>query len=670
MKHKKELTLEDLNLTLTEIKNTLESRKDTELHLQELIEQYKRSIKESQINEKEYEKNIFNLKTENLRLLKDIEGLQYRVSLYESSKSWKVTYPLRYTVKTLAKFKKLFVKLIQDPSLIKKAAVATRKHGLRYSINKISAMVQDYTPQRVEFTFDLLSQNTVYILTTKHCFYIANLIKANLNKLNISSEIIFEKPKNGFVKGLHFVICPQMFNQLPESYISFQLEQSVSSRWFTDDYINKLENSYAILDYSLKNIDFLQKKGLHYQQMYFMPIGYNKNYETDYLNHQDEEYDVLFYGDVNNERRKKYLEELNKRFKVKVVSEVFGDELYKELQKAKIIVNIHYYEGALLETTRLFECLSLGKLIVSETSSDISEHTTLENTVDFVPVNDIQAMCERVSYWLEDSNRRKEKISYNIKFLNCSPNWFEYYFMRFMLANDWISFDKFYQLSGKHIKFNSDFVCLGLPESTERAKDFQKDNCYGIDYFPGLRHRKGWIGCGLSYKFIFKKAQEQNFNDVIICEDDVEFKEDFSIHLKEIRSYLSTKDNWDLFSGVIADLHSDVKIKSIEKVNNQEYIYIDKMTSMVMNIYSSRFFEKIISWNENNHDVSNNAIDRYIENSSNITTVTRIPYLVGHKEELNSTLWGFKNNVYSEMIKNSELALKDKVNAYQKNIAK
>ena len=67
-------------------------------------------------------------------------------------------------------------------------------------------------------------------------------------------------PEEGYLDVLYIVICPQMFPVLPGQYIVYQLEQSVSSRWFTDDYLARLENSLAIFDYSLKNIAFCKIK--------------------------------------------------------------------------------------------------------------------------------------------------------------------------------------------------------------------------------------------------------------------------------------------------------------------------------------------------------------------------------------------------------------------------
>ncbi|NYY80401.1 hypothetical protein DMH27_09655 [Raoultella planticola] len=191
---------------------------------------------------------------------------------------------------------------------------------------------------------------------------------------------------------LHIVVCPQMFEQLPKHYIAFQMEQSVNSRWFTEDYFARLNNAVAIFDYSLKNIEYLLHQGIPYQKLFYMPISSYADYPA-YLSQigydlserkGDKAADVLFYGDPNCERRKAYLQELKKHFNVTVASEVFGDRLTKMVKDARVVINIHYYEDALLETTRLYETLSLGTPIVSESSSDIEEHRDLQGVIDFV----------------------------------------------------------------------------------------------------------------------------------------------------------------------------------------------------------------------------------------------------------------------------------------------
>jgi len=63
---------------------------------------------------------------------------------------------------------------------------------------------------------------------------------------------------------------------------------------------------------------------------------------------------------------------------------------------AKVIVNIHYYENALLETTRICECLSLGIPIVSEMGSDQVHYEGKFESVTFTPLNDIDAMIHAI----------------------------------------------------------------------------------------------------------------------------------------------------------------------------------------------------------------------------------------------------------------------------------
>jgi GR25 family glycosyltransferase involved in LPS biosynthesis len=188
----------------------------------------------------------------------------------------------------------------------------------------------------------------------------------------------------------------------------------------------------------------------------------------------------------------------------------------------------------------------------------------------------------------------------------------------------------------------------------------------GFQYFPGLRHNVGWIGCGLSYKFILRKAHEQKFKDITICEDDVEFFSDWKERFDQIHEHLETQgESWDIFAGLIANLHADTNIKAIEKFNDFELIHIDKMVSMVLNTYNASVFPKVMNWDENFRDPYKNTIDRFIEDQTNIDVITTAPFLVGHKEELTSTLWGFKNSQYTDLIAASTKLLQEKVSAFK-----
>lgn len=511
-----------------------------------------------------------------------------------------------------------------------------------------------------------LRSGSVVILTTAHCLYLAQSISVALSRVGIASHVIHEPPAGGYSNNLHFVISPQLFAQLPVFYIAVQMEQSVSSRWFTGGYLSILQNSAAILDYSTINIGFLTRQGLNPRQIFYVPLDYIANYAPEPA-HILENYDVVFYGDANNRRRLKFLQELKKHFRVKVIDNLFGEALYAELTRARIIVNIHYYEDALLETTRIWECLSLHKLIVSERSSDMDQHADLTQLIDFVDVDDISGMVERVRYWLENESLRLQRITENRLLLQKQPSRFDYFFYRFLLATDNISFEKFWHLAGHKTELPSDTVCLSLPEYVERAEGFARDNRFGFSVFPGLRHTQSWIGCAMSYKYLIMLARQQGLRQIMICEDDVEFPSDFEMRWRDIRECLNDSEiTWDIFAGLIADLDKDVDVLGLYKFRDQQFAVINKLISTVFNAYSERVYDTIARWDENNHDVTTNTIDRYLRRQGTLNILTVDPFLIGHKESQQSTIWGVENTHYTDLIKASNQLLKEKILTYKK----
>lgn len=525
-----------------------------------------------------------------------------------------------------------------------------------------SSIEEDRTVESTVPTFFLHgSASPIVILTVPHCTYVATEIQSALQRVEIQSKIIYKIPDSGYDDVPHFVICPQMFERLPDLYVSFQMEQSVSSRWFTEEYIRKLENSFAIMDYSLANIAKLQDMGLYAQQMYHVPIGFVRNY-VDLSDAIDPDYDVIFYGDIQNARRREFIAELSKVCKVKVINDLFGEPLHAELARARLVVNIHYYAGALLETTRLWECLSLGKLVISERSVDMDQHADLADLIDFVEVDDIAGMVERVRYWLGNEDARRERLEQNHKALQDAPDQFDAHFYRFLLATDNITFDEFWNLTGQRMRLSSDKICLNLPEFVRRSQSFDRDNRFGFVRFTGLRHSQGWVGCAMSYKLMIMLARKQGLPSITICEDDVEFPEDFESRWPAIQQYLQTNpDDWDVFSGLMADVHADTKIVATYVRDQMQFLLTDRLISMVFNVYNASTFDAVASWNELDRDVASNTIDRYLERARSLRILVTLPFLVGHKEELFSTLWGFQNSQYTDLISASSALLADKV---------
>ncbi|MGH8214746.1 MAG: sulfotransferase [Rhodanobacteraceae bacterium] len=536
------------------------------------------------------------------------------------------------------------------------------RESLRYAVACVQEEPRRPQPADHPSTFDVRAYagRQAVILTSRHCEFVAVSIQRALRRIDVGSRIIFGMPEGGYEDLPHFVICPQMFEQLPALHVAFQMEQSVSARWFNDRYIRTLQRSFAVLDYSIANIDALAASGLPRTQLFHVPLGYVPDYR-DIDVAEKNRYDVLFYGDIHNDRRRRFVEALEKVCHVKVIHDLFGQDLREEIAGAKLIVNIHYYEDALLETTRLWECVSLDKLVISERAVNMEENGDLESLVDFVDLNDLAGMVARVRYWLENESARVHRVKANRKFARQLPNRFEQFFYRFLLAFDNVTFFHFWQLAGSKMKLPSDKLCLTLPEYSLRKRSFDQDNRYGFAAFTGLRHREPWVGCGMSYKLMAMLAREQRLQQITICEDDVEFRPGFEHAFQAVLHELAARKNpWHVFSGLLADLHSDATISSVREFHGRKLVRTDRLISMVFNVYHSKVFDRIILWNESDRDVATNPIDRYLERSK-LTVVTCWPFLVGHKSHLRSTLWNVDNEEMAPMIRRSERLLQQKV---------
>lgn len=508
------------------------------------------------------------------------------------------------------------------------------------------------------------SEKTFVILATKHTLYVAYLVENALIQLGFPyATIISEEPKQ-YCDDIHVVICPQMFSHLPGRYIAFQMEQSVSSRWFNKKYLHTLEHSIAIADYSLKNIRFLQENGLSYKQIFFIPISNVSNFSERFdLKSEEPEYDVVFYGDINNARRKAFLDVIGKKFKLLIVSEVFGEALYQQLKRAKVVVNIHYYDNALLETTRIFESLSLGLHVISEESSDMDEHIYLRDRVSFTELGDIDAMVTAIEKHIQSNTAQSSEV------LGEDINHFTFNFARMLVALDLLHVDALSAIKTVSAQSLQHGVSLSLPETYERYEHFKQTHPE-IPIFNGLRHFEGWIGCAMSYQYLCQQALIHNLPYLEVCEDDALMGEDFPLKRKTIYGYLNEHiglDGWDVFCGMIADVANETTILDVTEHQGMTFVTIDRMTSMVYNIYNQRAMEAIANWDSQDRDVHKNTIDRYLQQQTKLKVVTTLPFCVGHRPELTSTLWHFENSVYDDLIENSEKKLAKKVEEFLAN---
>jgi hypothetical protein len=514
--------------------------------------------------------------------------------------------------------------------------------------------------------------------------FLAHQLALSFSRLGWGAEIQAAStvsPSQRWELDLYVVICPQMFRTLPplERSIAFQMEQSVSPRWFTDAYLEILCRARAVLDYSRANVAYLQDRGVQFQQTFWVPIGGIHGYRSQVRvadpgagsgQEGGRPLDVLFYGDASSPRRKAALAVLREHFQVHVASGVFGTPLYALIARARVVVNIHYYERALLETTRIYECLSLGATVVSESTEDLVDHPTLAGAVHFVPSGNYFALIATIQRILLGSGDGEPSDSHSAavteREVRRSQERFDFMLYRALYAQRLLSHDEFAHASSPWA-LDSDRVVLSLPESVARRRAIEQQalpDCYAM--FDGIRYVPGWIGCGLSYAFLARKALLQSLPALEIMEDDALPGIDYARRRPPIDAWLqANRGKWDVFCGLIARVHPETVVLAVDCVEGSLLVTVDRMISTVHNIYAASALAALAAWEPARGGIEDNTIDRYLQGVRRLRAVVAIPFLAAHGEEQRSTLWDFPNAHYARRIAEAEQAIAQLARAFQ-----
>jgi SAM-dependent methyltransferase len=192
---------------------------------------------------------------------------------------------------------------------------------------------------------------------------------------------------------------------LPKESIIYNFEQiDKNSSWLTASYIDLLKNN-KVWDYSIENIKLLKHLGV--KDITHMPIGHVNQMERI----EKSEYpdiDVLFYGSIN-ERRKKILDQLKSTgLNIVTVFGVYGKDRDALIARSKIVLNIHFYESKIFEIVRISYLLSNGVCVVSENGNDNFENE-FNDSIILTNYDDIVNTCLKL---LNDPMLRS-KISKN-----------------------------------------------------------------------------------------------------------------------------------------------------------------------------------------------------------------------------------------------------------------
>lgn len=242
-------------------------------------------------------------------------------------------------------------------------------------------------------------KKVIKIFTTKFGHYIACSLKYIFSKNNINSQIIYSIDYKD--DSLHIILFSQKVNIFPQNYIIYQLEQKNISKWIDKKYELSIVHSILTLDYSQSNINkfhpYLQQKIIYFPiPLVKLDLLYsNININVVPTNN------ILFFGSMNDIRKNKlnYLQnKLMPKYKIKIINGLYGEKLYQEIINSKIILNIHFYKNAILETCRINEILSCNRIVISELPHiiDIDNYNLYKNIENVIFVNNIYEMYNNI----------------------------------------------------------------------------------------------------------------------------------------------------------------------------------------------------------------------------------------------------------------------------------
>lgn len=172
----------------------------------------------------------------------------------------------------------------------------------------------------------------------------------------------------------------------------------------------------------------------------------------------------------------------------------------------------------------------------------------------------------------------------------------DFYLSRFLLAQELIDFNALYEKNREFPSYLGNNICLSLRETPLRRESFKAQGIGDFSFFPGLRHRLGFLGCALSYKFLIKYAKDSEFKQILIIEDDAVFPPDFEERFKKVSDFLADRE-FDVFSGLLAESKT-AEILGFFLHEGERIVLTNRLMSMVLNIYSENVFDSFLEYDE------------------------------------------------------------------------
>ena len=209
------------------------------------------------------------------------------------------------------------------------------------------------------------------------------------------SDVAFVPGRIPIVFGANLISHP---SEVPANAIIYNLEQvDQSSTWLQEPYLTLLK-THQVWDYSGTNVEALRRLGIG--DVHHVPVGFAP--EMVRVADAPKEIDVLFYGSMNS-RRQHVVDQLRAAgVEVVTLFGVYGAERDAAIAKARIVLNVHFYESKVFEIVRVSYLLANGVCVLSEDGDDPME----KDFVEAVAFTTYDGLVERCLELLADDEAR------------------------------------------------------------------------------------------------------------------------------------------------------------------------------------------------------------------------------------------------------------------------
>lgn len=167
------------------------------------------------------------------------------------------------------------------------------------------------------------------------------------------------REKVNIVFGAH--LNPEGLLDAPERLVIFNTEQlpDKASRWNNEKYRTLLDQS-IVWDYATGNMELLKSPIVSIVNFAYCR-GLDRIKRSD-----DQNIDLLFYGSINDHRKKVLTGLKSLGLRVEALFGVYGSERDERISKSHAILNLNYYTSAIFPQVRSFYALTNGIPVISE----------------------------------------------------------------------------------------------------------------------------------------------------------------------------------------------------------------------------------------------------------------------------------------------------------------